>query len=107
MKQAIGVAHSDRAVAAHLRATLGAFVQEHVDDLPRRAIAEKLAQRLFMPGDAVRLDQGEEIGRGIPAERRAREMRIFRQIAIGRGVQVGEIAASAPEMRIFLPGFSA
>jgi hypothetical protein len=73
----------------------GAEAKQHIDNLPRRAIAEQLAQRLFVPGDAVLLDQRKEILRGIAAERRLGEMRVLRKVAVRRGVQVGEIAPPA------------
>jgi hypothetical protein len=39
----------------------GAFVEQHRDDLLRRAVAEELAERLLVPGDAVPIDQSDEI----------------------------------------------
>jgi hypothetical protein len=54
------------------------------------------------PCNAVGIDQGDEIGRRVAAERRSREVGIFRQVAIGRSVQVGEIAAAAAGNQDFL-----
>ena len=72
-----------------------AFGAEKVDDLAGRAVAEQLAERLFVPGDAVATDQGDEIGRRIAAERGLGEMWIGRKVAIGRGAEIGEVAAPA------------
>ena len=53
-EQPVGVARP-RAIAlpSEIRTcALRAFLQQHMDDLPRRAVAEELAERLFVPGDA-------------------------------------------------------
>ena len=47
-----------------------------------------------MPGDAIAIDQRDEILRAIAAQRRFGEMGVGGQIAVGRGVDVGEIAAA-------------
>src|SRR6202008_265364 len=45
--------------------------------------------------DAVAFDEREKVLRAIAAERRFGEMRIGRQEAIGRAVEIGEVAAAA------------
>ena len=65
LEQAIAARYFGNAFAQLERHVLGACGEEHRDDLPRRAIAEELAQRLFMPGDAMRIDQGDEIVRRV------------------------------------------
>jgi len=82
-----------------------AFIQQKGEDLFRAAIAEQLPQRLFMPGDAVPFDQRQEIARSIAAERRLGEVRIGRNIAIGRGLNVGEIAPPATGNQDLAPRF--
>ena len=72
-----------------------AFGQQHGDDLVRRTVAEQLPEGLLVIGDAVFLDQGDEILRGIAGQRRAAEMGIARQEAFRRAAQVGEVAAAA------------
>ena len=100
------IGHHDKAVFvfrdrgdAHaqpqLRMGLAAFLQQHVDDLPRRAVAEQLPARLLVPGDAVALDQRDEVALGVAAQRRTAELRIVRQKIRRAGVQIGEIAAPA------------
>ena len=79
----------------HLDADGGAFGQQHGHDLPRRAVAEELAQRLLVPGDAVLLDQGDEVVLGVARQRRLAEMRIGRQERLGPAAEVGEVAAAA------------
>src|SRR3546814_16382877 len=64
-------------------------------DCLRRTVAEQLAERLFVPGDAMGVDQRDEIGGGVARQRRLGEMRVRRQKAIGGGVDVGEVAAPA------------
>ena len=76
-------------------ARAAALLHQHVDDLPRRAIAEQLSQRLFVPGDAMPLDQREEILRRIAPQRGLGEMRVGGEIAVGSAMDVGEVAAPA------------
>ena len=83
-----------RVAQPDLHLAAGAFVEQQLDDLARGAVAEELAQRLLVPGDAVTLDQVEEILRGVAAERGLHEMRVLREVAIGRGAEIGEVAAA-------------
>ena len=86
----------DSAGLAPLHAAGAAFLHQHVDDLPGALVAEELAQRLLVPGDAVALDQRDEMARGVAREGRTAEVGVLREeIAPGR-VQVGEVAAPAP-----------
>ena len=79
---------------AHLDAACLALGQQHGHDLPRRAVAEQLAQRLLVPGDAVLFDQGDEVVLGVAGQGRLAEVRVGRQERLGPRVQVGEIAAA-------------
>jgi hypothetical protein len=45
-------------------------------------VAEQLPQRLFVPGDAVALDQREKVLRRVAAQRRLGEMRVGGEIAV-------------------------
>ena len=81
------------------------LVHEHVDDLARRAVAEQLAQRLFVPCDAMRLDKVQKVARRVAAKRRFHEMRIGRKEAVGRGVDIGEIAPPAARYQDLGAGF--
>ena len=49
--------------AAHICFALGAFGQQHIDNLLRGPIAKQLAQCFFMPADAIGFDQIEKIAR--------------------------------------------
>ena len=69
-------------------------MKQHVDDLPRRAIAEELAERLLMPGNPVPIDQVDELGRCEAAQCGLGEVRVGREEVIGRGTGVREIAAA-------------
>ena len=60
-----------------------ALFQQHCDDLPRGSVAEELAERLFVPGDPVPIDQGDEIRRRVTAERGLGEMRVGGQEVVG------------------------
>ena len=84
--------HVDHAAGSRRPA---AFVEQHRHDLPRGAVAEELAQRLFMPGDAMRLDQFEKVGGRVAAQRGLGEMRVRRQEALGHGADIGEVAPPA------------
>src|SRR5690606_16183378 len=94
---------------AHLGAALQrdvarrAFGEQHVDDLPRRSVAEQLPERLLVPGDAVALHQREEVLRGVPAQRRLGEMGIGRDEPVGRRMDIGEVAAPAARDQDLLP----
>ena len=88
----------DAARDADVDARRRAFIQQHLHDLARRAraFAEELAERLFVVGDAVLLDQRDEIALRVARQRRAGEVRVGGDEARGIvGVEVGEVAASA------------
>jgi hypothetical protein len=76
-------------------AALRAFGEQHRDDLLRRAVAEELTERLFVPGDAVAVDQSDEVFGCVTAERGGGEMRVRREEAVRGGVDIGEVATAA------------
>ena len=95
-REGIGSAEPGDAIAeAQIHPADAAFLEQHGDDLARRAVAEQLAQRLLVAGDAVPGDQGAEILGGVLREGGAGEMRIGGEEALRRGSGVGEITASA------------
>ena len=71
------------------------FAKQHADDVLGAVIAKELAERLFVPGDAVFFDKGDEIARRITGERGFGEMRIGGEIILWPGVDIGEVAAAA------------
>ena len=74
--EAIGARNIGDGVAdPDIDAALRAFGQQHGDDRARRAVAEQLAERLLVIGDAVPLDQRDEVGLRVAAQRRTAEVR--------------------------------
>ncbi len=73
----------------------GAFGEEQRDDVAGAAVAEELAEGFFVVGDAVLLDERDEVLRGIAREGRTGEVRVFGEIVFGRGVEVGEVGAAS------------
>ncbi len=71
------------------------FGEQHRDDFLRRTITEKLAECLFMPGNAVCLNQFQKILRRVARERRFAEMGIGRIVVRRPGIAIGEVAPSA------------
>src|SRR5262249_1292812 len=60
---------ADGAVHANLRASCGAVLQKHFDDLLRRAVAEELSKLFLVISDMVPSDRRDEIFGGVPGER--------------------------------------
>ena len=71
------------------------LVEQHVGDLLRRPVAEQLAVVAFVPGNAMAVDEGDEIARGVAFQRGYAEARIVRQVVVGHSMQVGEVCAAA------------
>ena len=91
----------DRRSSAPLSFSAG---HQHVDDLARGAVAEKLAEGLFVVGNAVAFHERDEIRLRVASQRRDAEARIARDEILRRGVDVGEIAASPARDADFLAG---
>ena len=103
---AVGMIHvADRVAQMQRHAAGRAFIEQHRHDLAGRAVAEELPQSLFVPGDAVALDEREEVRGRVAAQRRAREMRIGADEAFGDRVHIGEVAAPAPRDQDLAAGF--
>ena len=79
-----------------------AFGGKHFHDLARAAVAEKLAESLFVVGDAVPLDERDEIRRLVTRQRRSAKSRLPGKVILRPGVQVREVAASTPGDQDFL-----
>ena len=78
-----------------LHLALCALGEQHIENCVRRVIAEKLAQSLLMPRDAVPLHKFKKMPRLIERQRRLGKVRIFRKESIGRAMKIGEVAAPA------------
>jgi hypothetical protein len=68
---------------------------EHGDDVACGAVAEELAERLLVEGNAMPFDEGDEISWRVAGERGAGEVRIGGEESVGRAVEIGEVAAAA------------
>ena len=102
--KAVGLPHRVHpAVERDLRVRGPAFVEQHLDDLPRAAIAKLLAQLFLVIGDSMLLHKGDEIPGREAGERRFAEIRLAGNEVLRTGLKVGEIAAAPPEIAIFLP----
>jgi hypothetical protein len=95
MKKIAACDIGDALLQTDLHATGGTFGEQHGNNGPRRAIAEELAERFFVPGDCVARDEFEEIARGVAGERGAAERWVLREEAVRRGVEVGKVTAPA------------
>ena len=73
-----------------------ALALQHHDDLPGIPVTELLAELLLVVGDAVLPDQRDEIPGRVAGQGRLAEVGIPREVVLRRGVDVGEVAATAP-----------
>src|SRR5207344_1051366 len=72
-----------------------ALGDEHGDDLRARAVAEQLPLVLLVPGDAMALDEIDEVARRVAGQRRAAEVGVPGVEVARADVEVGEVAAAA------------
>jgi hypothetical protein len=75
---------------------------EEVDDVRGGIVAEKLAVRFFVVGDAMLFEESDEIRGSEPGESRFGEVRIRREKIFGSGVEIGEVAATTAGNEDFL-----
>lgn len=78
------------------------FGFEESSDVCGGTIAEKLAERFFVVGDAVLFDEGDEIGGSVAGQGGFGKVRICGMKIFGGGVKVGEIAAASTGNEDFL-----
>ena len=86
-----------------LHPRLGHLPGQHRHDLLGAAIAEKLAQGLFMPGDPGPVNAGDESGGRKAPQGRDRKARVGRQEPFLRRLEIGEIAPPAARDADLLP----
>ncbi|MCY1234777.1 hypothetical protein D9M72_473680 [compost metagenome] len=84
----------DRCLQPQLGVHITHFREQHPDDVLGRVVAEELAEGLFVPGDAVLFDQGQEIARRITRQCRLAEMRVGRKEILRPRMDIGEVAAT-------------
>src|ERR1700686_4439080 len=77
-------------------------MQQHSDDLLRAFVTEELAKLLFMPGDAVFLDQCNKVGRCVARQRRLTEVGIRGYEVVRVCVEISKVAAPSARNRNFL-----
>ena len=71
-----------------------AFRFQQVDNILRRAVAEQLAERLFMIGDAMFAHERQEISGPVSRQRGFGKMPVCRKKIFGLCMKVGEIASA-------------
>ncbi len=69
--------HAGRGEDVHMRGAT--FFLEQGDDFAGGAVAEQLAQRFLVVGDAVLFDEGDEVLRGVAGQRGFAEVRVRRK----------------------------
>ena len=79
-----------------------AFGFQHVGNIARGAITEKLAESFFVVRNGMAFDEGDEIRRGITRQRRFSEVRIGGDEIIRLTIKIGEIAAATAGDEYFL-----
>src|SRR6266571_7591941 len=85
-----------------------ALFDQQVDDLLRRSIAEKLPVSLLVIGNPVALYRSNEVLRRVARQGGFVKVGIAGDEMFGRGVDVGEVAASATgDPDLFADGFVA
>jgi hypothetical protein len=93
---------TDSAVEKNLYAGGAAFRFQHVSDVFRGAIAEKLAQRLLVVRNAMFFNQRDEIDRRVTGEGGFRKMFVCGDEVLRPAMEVGEIAAASAGDQDFL-----
>ena len=86
----------ERGFEPQLRARPVHRAAQHGDDVLGAGVAEQLAQRLLMPGDAGLGHLGDEIPLRVARQGGFGEMRVLAEIAVELDVEIGEVAAPAP-----------
>ncbi len=81
-----------------------AFALEHGGDVVGGAVAEELAEGLFVIGNSMRFDETDEIGGRVAGERGFAEMGIGGEEVFGAAMEVGEVAAASAGDEDFLAG---
>lgn len=81
-----------------------ALGKEHVENGAGRVVAKELAKGFLVPRDAVAIDEFEEMAGLVERERGFGEVRVGGEKAVGRAVNVGEVASAAAGDEDFAAG---
>ena len=101
--KAVGFSHLRHvAVAADLRLRGTTLVEKHRDDRAGTAVAELLAELLFVVRNPVPFDQVDEVPRRVARQRRSAEVAVLRKEIFRPGMDIGEVAAAPARYRDFL-----
>ncbi len=73
----------------------GALARKEVDNVAGGAVAEELAEGLFVVGNAVALDEGDEVLGDVAGEGGAGEVGVFGEEVFGGGAEIGEVGAAS------------
>ena len=98
------VSYEDLCLQPKLCACFVHLCAQHRNDVFRGVIAKKLPERLFMPRDAVLVDQCNKIPLCVTFQRGFAEMFVLADEIRGAGLHVGEIAAPATRNTDFFAG---
>lgn len=94
--EAGGALHFDDALREkQAHASGSTFALQHVHNLSGGTVAKELSQGLLVIGDAMLLDQGDEVRGRIAGERGPGEVRIGGEKVFRRAVEIGEVAAAS------------
>jgi hypothetical protein len=77
---------------------------QHPDDLFGAVVAEQLAQRLLVPGDALPIDALDEVVLAVALQGRGGEARVLAEEVRDPVPVLVKLQRPPPEMRIFSPG---
>jgi hypothetical protein len=85
----------DLRLESNLRSDSGDFLLKKGDDVFRRFIAEELAEFLFVVGDSMGLDEGDEVGRSESRKRRFTEMRVLGDVVRRARAEICKVTAAS------------
>ena len=85
-----------------LHAGGAAFGFQHVGDVAGGVVAEELAERFFVVGDAMLFDEGEEVRGGVAGQGGLGKVGIGGEEILRLAMDVGEIAAASAGDEDFL-----
>ena len=91
---------------AEVEIDTGCFSEKHVHDLAGGAVAEQLAWRFGVMGDAVLVDERYKCVGRVAGEGGLGEVRVFREEVLRLRIEVGEVGAASPGDEDLAAGFA-